>query len=112
LDKEKDKERKRRYYERHKDKIRAYFKWYYQTHKDYFKFYRHTAKYREIRKKENEQKEKLGSVETEILSELDLKNPKNWNTIHEMVKRLNRNPYKGVNNNNDFENGNSTNSTD
>jgi len=108
LDKAKDKERKRRYYQKHKDKIRAYFKWYYQTHKDYFKFYRHTAKYREIRKKENEQKEKLGSVETEILSEIDLKNPKNWNLIHEMVKRLKQNVYKGDNNNNDLENGNST----
>ena len=108
MDKAKDKERKRRYYQKHKDKIRAYFKWYYQTHKDYFKFYRHTAKYREIRKKENEQKEKLGSVETEILSEIDLKNPKNWNLIHEMVKRLKQNVYKGDNNNNDLENGNST----
>jgi len=107
-DRVKERERKRRYYERHKEKLKAYFRRYYQMHKDYFQFYRHTAKYREIRKKENEQKEKLGSVETEILSELDLKNPKNWGLIHEMVKRLKRNPYKGDNNNNDLENGNST----
>jgi len=111
-DKAKERERKRRYYERHKDKLKTYFRRYYQLHKDYFRFYRHTAKYRDIRKKENEQKEKLGSVETQILYEMDLKNPKNWRLIHEMVQKLKRNVYKGVNNNNDFGNGNSTNSTD